>query len=261
MYYLTFEQLPQYSIQPFYNYRRFVKDEIHIKRTPPFSTLLLIFEGTLSFTEDGKTVNVPSGHYYIQRDGLFQDGVPMDDPPVYFYIHFNGEYITEEKGKCLPICGEFDRSEISAFCMYLMSNGHNSLVERSISLYKILLSLYNYNNGITSEEVANKINEFIDENLQNISSLSDICLRFNYSKDHIIRLFKESYGMTPHQYIIGKRISLAKKLLSSSNITIGDIVYKCGWRDSTSFFRAFKKSVGISPKQYRAENYKKHINP
>ena len=71
--------------------KRFEANEFHIIRIYAYSVLILMMRGVLRFREDGREVSVVPGEYYIQREGLFQEGMPMEgEPPVYFYIEFKG---------------------------------------------------------------------------------------------------------------------------------------------------------------------------
>ena len=72
---------------------------------------------------------------------------------------------------------------------------------------------------------------------------------------NIAHLFKEKYGLPIHQYIIKKRLSLCKDaLLNNEEIT--EICLLCGFSDYSSFYRAFKKEYGLSPKQYKNQHFR-----
>ena len=63
-------------------------------------------------------------------------------------------------------------------------------------------------------------------------------------------MFKENVGLSIHQYITKKRLSLCQEAIrSDTNIT--EVYQAYGFGDYSSFYRAFKKEYGISPKEYR----------
>jgi len=69
------------------------------------------------------------------------------------------------------------------------------------------------------------------------------------SVNQLCRVFKESLGTTVMKYIIGKRISEAKKLLKAGH-SVSDTALICGFRDYSNFIRTFTASVGTSPGKY-----------
>lgn len=77
--------------------------------------------------------------------------------------------------------------------------------------------------------------------LQNISKESGI------SEYYFFRLFKNLFGVSPHQYIIEKRLQHAKHILKKDTVTISELAYQCGYTDVFSFSKAFKKQFGFAP--------------
>ncbi|MBC6416125.1 MAG: helix-turn-helix transcriptional regulator [Bdellovibrionales bacterium] len=68
---------------------------------------------------------------------------------------------------------------------------------------------------------------------------------------HFSRLFKESIGKTPMQFVQEHRIDEAKVLLKNLNLPIIDIANRCGFSDQSHFSKVFKKVSGMSPKSFR----------
>ena len=78
-------------------------------------------------------------------------------------------------------------------------------------------------------------------------SLSALCSRFSYSKNYIILLFKERYGVTPFAYLLSLRLENAKKLLLTSSQSAESVAFDSGFSDYSHFYKAFKKDTGLSP--------------
>ena len=92
--------------------------------------------------------------------------------------------------------------------------------------------------------------EYISAHLEEDLSLSALSKEFFISKFYIAHLFKETIGLSVHQYIIKKRLSACKDALLGS-IPISQLFLQYGFHDYSSFYRAFKKEYGMSPKEYR----------
>jgi len=74
----------------------------------------------------------------------------------------------------------------------------------------------------------------------------------HYSQRHFIRLFSAAYNTTPQKYLMNIRIRKACSLLKESTMPITEIAMRCGFGDSNYFSRAFRKTKGITPSQYRS---------
>ena len=136
-------------------------------------------------------------------------------------------------------------------------------VKLSLAVKDLILHLsrviYELSNPQVSKEphkLFEKIIEYIDEHLEEDLSLERLAKLFFANKYHIAHLFKEKYGISLHQYVIKKRLALCKDaLLNNEEIT--EICLLCGFSDYSSFYRAFKKEYGLSPKQYKSQNFRK----
>jgi AraC-like DNA-binding protein len=71
------------------------------------------------------------------------------------------------------------------------------------------------------------------------------------SKYYLIHLFKEHTGKTPLQYIIQKKIDLAKRLLSTTTLPLYGVAVRLGYEDQNYFSKVFKRTENMTPMEYR----------
>ena len=247
---LSMEKLPVFS---FSSFRYFEKRERHITRIcEKTDILLLVFEGTLRFTEDGVPVEVSAGEYYIQRKGLLQDGPWESDSPKYFFIHWNDGEFTDGDNT-LPIRGKADFPPLFPLFQELetLRLTGATQIELSAVVYKILSLLYRHAQTKPAGEVVAKVVSYITEDIRRPFSLDEIASFCGYSKNHIINIFKRETGKTPYAYIIDMKLDMAKRLLLESESSQSSIAVECGFGGYGNFYRTFLKEVGCSPKEWK----------
>ncbi|MGH9883752.1 MAG: helix-turn-helix domain-containing protein, partial [Pyrinomonadaceae bacterium] len=93
--------------------------------------------------------------------------------------------------------------------------------------------------------------EFIDLCYDLPLSLDQISSQACFSRYHFLRLFREAFDRTPHQYLVERRIEKAKELLSSRDLRVTDICFEVGFQSLGSFSSLFHRYVGHAPATYR----------
>ncbi len=102
----------------------------------------------------------------------------------------------------------------------------------------------------SERQLYRQLEEYIEDHLTEDLSLERLADVFYASKYHIAHVFKDNIGLSIHQYIMKKRLNLCKDAISGGT-SITEAYHSFGFGDYSSFYRAFKKEYGISPKDYR----------
>jgi AraC family transcriptional regulator len=93
--------------------------------------------------------------------------------------------------------------------------------------------------------------DYIQAHLGENVSLSELANTLGMSQYYFCRLFKQSTGLSPHQYLIHQRIEQAKRLLKNPDLSITFIAMECGFANSSHFAKCFCRVTGMNPKQFR----------
>ena len=92
--------------------------------------------------------------------------------------------------------------------------------------------------------------QFIEENINSVIEIKDLADAACMSEYHFIRIFNEFCGCTPYQYIIKKRIAMAKTLIRHNVHSVHEISQACGYESVQTFRKCFKRETGYSPRAF-----------
>ena len=95
------------------------------------------------------------------------------------------------------------------------------------------------------------LSDYIEEHLDTEIKIAYLAELSQISTFHFIRLFRNSFNLTPYQYIIQRRLIKAEILLTHTLQPIIDIALACGFQGASQFSYAFKKNRGFSPIEFR----------
>lgn len=107
---------------------------------------------------------------------------------------------------------------------------------------------------LSNNELTERIERFICENLGEKITAELLCRNFFISKQQLYRIFRQNFNMTVKEYVLDKKLERAKQLLKSSDFTVTEIAEKTGFPDYNNFIQRFKMTVGKTPLRYRKEN-------
>jgi AraC family transcriptional regulator len=110
-----------------------------------------------------------------------------------------------------------------------------------------------YNGGMPKYKLRRAV-DYISDKLGEELRVAEIAEEVNMSPYHFTRLFKQATGLAPHQYIMQKRIEMAKKFLVETELAIAQIALEIGFQSQSRFTTLFRQITGTTPRVYRGQN-------
>jgi AraC-like DNA-binding protein len=96
-----------------------------------------------------------------------------------------------------------------------------------------------------------RIKVCIDEGLESGVDIGELAQSLGYSLSHFFKLFRKSFGMPPHRYLMHRRISFAQQLLTQTDLDLACIALKAGFADQSHLCRNFHRFIGLPPGAFR----------
>jgi AraC-like DNA-binding protein len=93
--------------------------------------------------------------------------------------------------------------------------------------------------------------ELLESDLRRPPSLAELARHVGLHPSWLCHAFKRSMGLSPHRYLLVYRVNCAKEMIRDESRTLTEIALECGFSDSSHFSVAFRRIVGISPRDYR----------
>ena len=212
-------------------------DGIHFFHQQGFYTLHFVLSGRGQLDIYGKTYHLCEGDMFFIPPNIPMRYFPVEaDPWAYVWFSFSGEkmlYYAKmlgfDDGQPIMKSGSFPR----------IRNTLHSLFEKTqtgeCGYYGVLSSFYKIIDVCAdSSERAEiqKVREIIDNNFSlSAFRVEWICSSVGISHSHLLRLFKEAYGITPIAYLSQKRMERARELLSETALSVASVAYSCGFSD------------------------------
>ena len=235
--------------------------------------ILVIISGEGSMLVEGNEYKLFPGAVFMMRDGeshiiQVKDNVPYERIAVHFsesvlnQLDPRGELYVPFRERRLGTKNVFCLNSLQGILPSIMELNENSSSYRirltvTAFLYSILIEASNLYRPEDSPFQERKelgkiyeIIEYVNQNLSKDLSLDAIAAGFYLSKSQLSRSFKKATGSTLWDYVLIKRLLLARSLIREGE-SISGACERSGFREYSSFYRAYKKRFGVSPNQDR----------
>jgi AraC family transcriptional regulator len=99
--------------------------------------------------------------------------------------------------------------------------------------------------------VLKRVLERIEDGFHSEISLASLAEEAGYSRGHFLKMFRTSMAMTPHRYVLQRRVEHAQSLLKRHDMTIIDVAADCGFSSQAHLTHVFRQQLGVTPGAYR----------
>ena len=112
------------------------------------------------------------------------------------------------------------------------------------------LHLRSYRGGLSREKMR-AVLDYLNAHLATNIRLAELAEVVAMSPYHFLRLFRDSSGLTPHQYLVHRRVEVAKSMLLRDDLPVAEVAQRLGFSDQSHFTRHFRRLTGAPPGQLR----------
>lgn len=205
-------------------------------------------------------VNEHTRHTELQKDGL-----------KYFVVRLH-DFVVGEKGDTPAVCTinlkqkEYDGliSILNATLAEMREQQpYREQIARAILVgfyYKLLrlmerkAYIYSTSEAQNTSSSFKEILDYISKNCTADLNLKEIAKQFSISQNTLTRMFKKHLGIAPRDFIMQKRISIAKGMLINTDFQSTQVATVCAFSDASYFIKQFKKHTGMTPLEYRKQH-------
>ena len=244
--------------------------DFHINRKIDASALfLLTLAGEGAFRYKDVRTTLKRGSCILIDTRFHHEYYPVREGWEFKYIHFRGggtpdllAYL-DQRGPVFALDeGELGHAE--AILDRILDDTEAETIEDypavSGEIYSLLMLLTAHDRKKSEKkkpenaEAMVRVIEYIRGHYARSIGANEIARSVGLSRSALFELFRLTYGMPPHEYLTQYRLSLAKKMLTNTSLSVTEIAEQSGFRDIYAFSRSFKRRNGVSPLGYRRQN-------
>ena len=248
----------------------------YMRRQRPMDYLLFWVLTGQGFVEtEGQRYPAKPGDLYCLRRGVpHAYGANKHDPWDIVWVHFAGNLartfaneIRRFGGARVDLGQDADlRSRWLELVIFHTANQPHHAIRSNTALYALLGQII-YRLQTKNVAVANsafdvaRIQTYIHNQLSGTITVDELARQANLSTPHFTRVFRQLFGVSPMQYVLQTRVTLACSLLTETALPLKQIGARVGCADPYYFSRLFKKMTGVNPSAYRLSEQRSSPSP
>jgi AraC-like DNA-binding protein/mannose-6-phosphate isomerase-like protein (cupin superfamily) len=244
-----------------------------------FNKIIIFISGKVTYQIEGKAYKLkPWNILFVGNNDIHKPVISPEEPYERIVIWINSKFLEAHNLDGSNLLNCFLLSSKQRLSLLKLDNRNIKVIKNNLSLLEETFNSNEFGSGILKnalflqllvylnrlyigfeiskadsdvefDERIEKIIDYINKNLNEDLSLQNIAEKFYMNKYYLMHRFKECTSTTLHDYIVHKRINYAAALIRKG-MGIGDACSECGFKDYSSFVRAFKNIFELSPKQY-----------
>lgn len=219
-------------------------------------TVLIVDDGAISYDLDSRRCGATGPTVAILPPGVTHNGTPAPGAPGFSkrVLYLDNTFLPVEL-----IGAAVDQTNITDHALrQALVELHDELVlgadpmhaESSLALIAERLTQHLEKQPSRPETdrsgVATQLRELLDSAIQEPVTLADVAQQLQRSAPHLVRTFSAAYGVSPHAYLIGKRVDAARKLLLDG-VPSAQVAPAVGFYDQSHLTRHFKRHTSVPP--------------
>jgi AraC-like DNA-binding protein len=233
--------------------------------------LLYVISGSGRYVVNNREYFVQAGNLVICNEGIFHGEYPFEEKEMTSICcvldQVNVQGLKKNNiisNSDIPVL--FFREDREDFEMILRSIQHlyeknsryQSVCEKlsQAVLEMVLLKIekrrkVNVSTHKKNNELLQDVSKYLDEHFMDGVTLTDLEEKFHISKYALLHIFQSNTGISPMKYVMYRKIGESQNLLMNTKMLISEVAEKLNFNDNSHFSAAFKKYVGMTPKEYR----------
>lgn len=236
------------------------RDDCSVARLDSHRNFLMLYltRGHMHFTVPAGSFSLRAGQLALV-DCRAPHAFATDGPAASVWLHFDGplarpfyeEILSMRDGRqTMDLPPDSPVVQGMEALVDSVAEGTGSEASRSVQLYRILCALLFPPQDRQDDPVADAM-AYIQRHLSEPLPVPALAAAVGLSPSHFTRLFRAATGLSPHEYLVLRRIDAAKHLLLTTSLPIREIACRTGYRSEVNFIISFTGKVGLSPTTFR----------